>query len=81
MKKDKNIDQLIRSSLADYKPLPDAKSKERFLASAASILAESKGNSFSWKYLAIAAAILFGIMGIVYYYIPDNNSQEINNEL
>jgi len=81
MKKDKNIDQLIRSSLADYKPLPDVKSKERFLASATSILAESKGNSFSWKYLAIAAAILFGIMGIVYYYIPDNNSQEINNEL
>ena len=81
MKEDKNIDQLIRSSLADYKPLPEAKSKERFLDSATAILAKSKGNSFSWKYLAIAAAILFGLMGIVYYYIADNNSQKINNEL
>ena len=76
MKEFNKIDELFRSSLADYKPVPEAKSKERFLASATGLWAGSSGSGLNWKYLLLAAVLLLGISGALYMYLSKGNDQQ-----
>jgi len=78
MKEFNEIDQLFRSSLADYKPVPEAKSKERFLASATGLWAGSSGSGLKWKHLLLAAVLLLSISGTFYYYLSPDNEQQTN---
>jgi len=81
MKELNEIDQLFRSSLADYKPVPETKSKERFLASATGLWAGSSGSGLNWKYLLLAAVLLLGISGTLYYYLSPGNEKQTNLSL
>jgi hypothetical protein len=76
MKEFNDIDQLFRSSLADYKPVPEAQSKERFLASATGLWAGSTGSGLNWKYLLLAAVLLLGVSGTLYLYFSPKQEQQ-----
>ena len=81
MKELNEIDKLIRSSLADYKPVPEKQSKERFLASAARQWESDKGIRLNWKALLLLALLLAIVVGSVYYYLPAgmNKNADITN--
>ncbi len=74
MKELNDIDKLIRSSLADYKPVPETQSKERFLASATRLWIAGNGKGVNWKLILLAALLLTGIAGSTYYYSATGNS-------
>ena len=79
MKEMNDIDQLFRSSLADYKPVPETQSKERFLASATGLWAGSSGSGLNWKYLLLVAVLLLGVSGTLYLYFSPKQEQQIRH--